>query len=87
MVKYLVVEQQMDLLCEDEYGHTPLHRACTSGGQAVVEFLTSELQSYAPIPKLMSDLKNSTAAKGHLDITRFFISVRSVTQPFPVSMV
>ena len=57
-MKYLVSEQQIDPLCEDEYGNTPLHGACAGGHQAVVEVLASELTKYAPLSELMSDLKN-----------------------------
>ena len=79
MVKYLVIEQQMEPLCEDEYGNTPLHRACAGGCQAVVEFLTSEHEKYTPITQLASDLKNkwnstplhSAALNGHLEIIRY----------------
>ena len=59
MVKYLVAEQWMDPLCEDEYGHIPMHRACAGGSLAVVEFLTSEL---IPIAQLMSDHNNILTA-------------------------
>ena len=48
VVKYLVIEQQIDPLCEDEYGNTPFHRACAGGCQAVVEFQTHYLL-YCPI--------------------------------------
>ena len=58
VVKYLVIQQQIDPECEDEYGNTPLHRACTGGCQTVVEFLTSELIQYTPAKELVSDLKN-----------------------------
>ena len=57
MVKYLVNEQQIDPLCEDENGNTALHIACAGGHQAVVEFLTSELK-YVPITELMNKLQN-----------------------------
>ena len=46
MVKYLVTEQQLEPLYEDEYGNTPLHRACVGGCQAEVELLTSEHEKY-----------------------------------------
>ena len=77
MVKYLVTEQQMDPLCEDEYGNTPLHRACAGGHQAVVEFLTSALQIYTPFVELLSNLKDrwdntplhTAASNGHLGIS------------------
>ena len=58
MVKYLVTEQQIDPLCEDDYQNTALHRACAGGSLAVVEFLTSELKKYNPIKELCSDLRN-----------------------------
>ena len=82
VVKYLVSEQQIDPLCEDEYGNTPLHGACAGGHQAVVEVLASELTKYAPLGELMSDLKNvwnvtplhSIIPIGHLGIVQFFIS-------------
>ena len=82
MVKYLVIEQQMDPQCEEEYGNTPLHRACAGGCQAVVEFFTSELIKYTPITGLTSNLKNrwnrtplhSAVANGHLGILHYFIS-------------
>jgi len=46
IVKYLVVEIQMDPLCECGYGNTVLHSACTSGHgcQAVVVLLTAEVE-------------------------------------------
>ena len=56
VIKYLVIEQQIDLLCEDEYRNTPLHRACAGGCQAVVEFLTTELEKYTPVTGLISSL-------------------------------
>ena len=82
VVKYLVDEQQMEPLREDEHGNTALHKACAGGCQTVVEFLTSELMQYTPIPELLSDLKNkwnstplhSAVAHGHLGILQFFIS-------------
>ena len=81
-MKYLVIEQQIDPLCEDDYGNTPLHRACASCHWTVVEFLTLELARYSPINKLMRDLKSewnrnaihSAVVHGHLDIIHFFIS-------------
>ena len=45
IVKYLVVEQQIAPLCEDEYESTSLHRACAGGCQAVVQQLSFLLQS------------------------------------------
>ena len=82
MVKFLVMEQQIDPQCEDQNGSTPLHRACAGGCQPVVEFLSSEHVNYTPAPELVSDLKNkwdstpihSAVANGHLGILQFFIS-------------
>ena len=83
MVKYLVSDQQIDPVCEDEYGNTPLLGASAGGYQAVVEFLVSELTKYATFRELMSDLKNvwnvtplhSAISMGHLEgIVQFFIS-------------
>ena len=31
LVKYLVIEQEINQLCEDDYGNTPLHRAYVGG--------------------------------------------------------
>ena len=82
VVKYLVIEQQIDALCEDVYGNTPLHSACAGGCQAVVEFLTSELEKYNPITELVTDLRDKwsitplhiVSRNGHLDILKSFIS-------------
>ena len=45
----MIIVQQIDPLCEDGYGNTPLHRVCAGGCQAVVEFLTSELKRCNPV--------------------------------------
>ena len=82
MVKYLVIERQIDPECEDEHRNTPLHRACVGGCQPVVEFLTSEHINYTPASELVIDLRNkwdstpihSAVANGHLGILQFFIS-------------
>ena len=60
VVKYLITEQQMEPLCEDEYGNTPLHRACAGGHEAVVEFLTLEIKRYAPFSERVTSVTNGT---------------------------
>jgi len=60
VVKYLVIELQIDPLYEDAYGNTALHQACSGGCLPVVELLTAELRKYYP-----SNVINDFANKWH----------------------
>ena len=44
VVKYLVIEQQVEPLCQDENGWTPLHLSFASNGLCIVKFLTEETE-------------------------------------------
>ena len=82
VVKYLVTEQQVEPLCQNESGWTPLHYGCGRGDLSIVKFLTEEIEKYKPMKDLMLSLttkKKTTplhyaALNGHLDIVRFFIT-------------
>ena len=81
----IVTEQQVEPLCQDESGWTPLHISCVRGGLSIVKFLTEEIKKYKSMKDLMPSLttKNKStplhiaAHYGHTDIARFFIADRS----------
>ena len=56
MVKYLITEQQVEPLCQDEDGWTPLHVCCESGCLSIVKVLTEEIEKYKPMKDLMPSL-------------------------------
>ena len=82
MVKFLVTEQQVEPLCQDERGWTPLHISCGRGGFSIVKFLTEEIEKYKPMKDLMPSLTTKkgnipvhiAALNGHIDIVRFLIT-------------
>ena len=76
VIKYLVIEQQVEPLCRDEGGVTPLHISSERGCLEIVKFFTEEIEKYEPLKDLMPSLttkKKSTplhlaALNGHMDI-------------------
>ena len=93
--KYLVTEQQVEPLCQDESGWTPLHSSCVRGSLDIVKFLTEEIEKYEPMKNLMSSLttkNNNTslhiaARNGHIDIVKFFITELKCSPNIPGFMV
>lgn len=92
MVKHLVIEQQVDPLCQDEDGMTPLHYSCVGGDLSVVIFLTEEIEKYNPMKDILADLKEEKFGNnplhhavfyGHLHIVQFFISKKNCSPNIP----
>ena len=94
LVKYLVIEQEINQLCEDDYGNTPLHRAYVGGllhyaaafGHLhIVKYLTDKQGCN---PSCLDENKciqlHYAAINGHMDIVKFF-TVRKHCDPMCIS--
>jgi ankyrin len=80
-VKYLVGEQQVDPLCQDEEGYTSLHLACEGGDIDVVQYLISEMKKHTSLDSIVYDKTKAgdtavhhAALKGHLPVVKLFIT-------------
>jgi ankyrin repeat protein len=82
-VKYLVGEQQVDPLCQDEDDFTPFHFACDSGDIDVIQYLVNEIKvnRYDSLDSTINDRTKDgdtavhrAAHLGHLPVVKFFLS-------------
>ena len=91
MVTYLVIEQQVDPLCQDENGTTLLQWSCTTGDLDIVTFLMEEIEKYNPVKDILADLKDKfqhnllhyAVRYGHLNVLQFLISEKNCSPNIP----
>ena len=81
LVQYLVAEQQVDPMCQNINGSTPLHIACHRDNIDVVIYLVNAMSKYLPLKDVVScrgkdgqTPLHAAALYGQLKIVKYFIT-------------